>query len=194
MEDDALIRAFQSGETGAFDHLVLRYQDKIFSLCYWYLGDYHEADDAAQDIFLKAYSSLGKFRRESSFSTWLHRIAVNTCKNKCKSLAFRFRKKTESIDSYGDAPGIEHIKHSGSGMADTVGSPADLLEQKEKMKHIRRAIEALAPGKRTLVVLRDIEGLSYEELAAVTGLKLGTVKSKLARARADLVEKLRGIL
>lgn len=194
MEDDAIIRAFQSGDTGAFDHLVLRYQDKIFSLCYWYLGDYHEADDTAQDVFLKAYSSLDKFRRESSFSTWLHRIAVNTCKNKCKSLAFRFRKKTESIDSYREGPGIEPVKRSGRVIADTVGSPADMLEQKEKMEFVQRAIEGLAPGKRTLIVLRDIEGLSYEELSAITGLKLGTVKSKLARARADLVKKLRSIL
>ena len=87
--DEALARAFQSGEKKAFDKLVLRYRDRIFNMCYRFLGDYQEAEDTAQEVFIKAYRSLKLFRFKSSFYTWLYRITVNTCKNKLKSLGNR---------------------------------------------------------------------------------------------------------
>ena len=92
--DAALIRAFQKGDRAAFDKLVLRHKDELFSLIYWFLGDYEEANDCAQDVFIKVYKGLGRFRFESAFSTWLYRVAVNTCKNWTKSSAYRWRKKS----------------------------------------------------------------------------------------------------
>ena len=86
-EDAALIRAFQAGNRSAFDQLVVKYKDRLFNLCFWVLGDYHDANDSAQETFIKVFRSLKGFRFESAFSTWLYRIAINTCKNKLKSLA-----------------------------------------------------------------------------------------------------------
>ena len=91
--DDELVRAFQAGNRFAFDKLVRKHQDRIFNLCYRFFGDYQDANDFAQEVFIKVYQSLNKFRYESSFSTWLYRIAVNTCKNRLRSIEYRFRLK-----------------------------------------------------------------------------------------------------
>ena len=183
-----LIRAFQSGNKRAFDDLVLAHKDKIFNLCYWYLQDYQEANEQAQETFIKVFKGLKSFRFESSFSTWLHRIAVNTCKNRITSLEYRFRKKTDSLDN----PEMADHFNPGDGISDEIQSPDVALEKKQKSAFVRKAINALPEAKKTMIVLRDIEGLSYEEIADITGLKQGTVKSKLARAREDLKNKLRG--
>ena len=188
-EDDALIKAFQDGDKGGFDELVLRHQDNVFNLCYRFLGDHQEANDSAQEIFIKVYGSLQKFRMESSFSTWLYRIAVNTCKNRVKSLEYRFKKRMKRLDSQevtnGNNPSFE--------IADESQSPLISFEEKERALMIQKAIDSLPEAKKTMVLLRDIEGLSYDEIVEVTGLNLGTVKSKLARARSDLRKKLRPI-
>jgi len=98
-EDALLIEAFQRGDKKAFDELVIRHKDRIFNLCYRFLGDYEEANDSAQEAFVKAYGSLNTFRLESAFSTWLYRIAVNACKNKLGSAAYRAKRKTVSLDN-----------------------------------------------------------------------------------------------
>ena len=183
-----LICAFQSGNKRAFDDLVLAHKDKIFNLCYWYLQDYQEANEQAQETFIKVFKGLKSFRFESSFSTWLHRIAVNTCKNRITSLEYRFRKKTDSLDN----PEMADHFNPGDGISDEIQSPDVALEKKQKSAFVQKAINALPEAKKTMIVLRDIEGLSYEEIADITGLKQGTVKSKLARAREDLKNKLRG--
>ncbi len=185
-EDSDLIGAFQAGEKSAFDDLVRKHQDRIFNLCYWLLGDYQEADDCAQDTFIKIFRNVAKFRFESTFLTWAHRIAVNTCKNRLKSFHYRFSRKLVRRDNSGRSPG------SVDAIADEIGSPEMALEKKERRYLIRRAINALPAEKKTVVVLRDIQGLSYEEIVKITGLKPGTLKSKLARARQDLKSKLSG--
>ena len=190
VEDAALIKAFQAGDEGGFDELVLRYQDQVFNLCYRFLGDHQEANDSAQDIFLKVYRSLKKFRLDSSFSTWLYRIAVNTCKNRIKSLEYRFKKKLRRLDHHGPESG----NNASVDLADDSRSPLAELEKKERSLIIQKAIDALPEAKKTMVLLRDIEGLSYAEIAQITGFNLGTVKSKLARARSDLKKKLMGVL
>jgi len=188
--DADLISAFKSGNTRAFDQLVLRHKDRIFNLCYRLLGDYQEANDTAQEIFIKVYKNLQSFRGEASFLTWLYTIAGNTCKNRLKSLEYRYRKKEVSL----------HDPHNHEGgnqdreIEDESGSPLVLLEKKEKMKIIQGAIDSLPAEQKLVVVLRDIEGLSYDEIINITGHRLGTVKSKLARARLILREKLRGIV
>lgn len=189
-EDAALVRAFQAGNRDAFDDLVLKHQHRVFNLCYRFLGDYQDANDLAQDTFVKVYQSLKRFRLESTFSTWLYRIAVNTSKNRLKSLAYKYKRKTVSLNSperpENPAPAIE--------IRDETQSPMMELERKERLTFIQKAIDTLPAEQKTIVVLSDIEGLSYDEIATVTGHKLGTVKSKLARARLDLRKKLRRVI
>jgi RNA polymerase sigma-70 factor (ECF subfamily) len=189
--DSAMVRAFLEGDRQGFDNLVIKYKDRIFNLCYRFLGDYQDANDAAQDVFIKVYRSLKRFRFESAFSTWLHKIAVNTCKNRLSSRAYKNRKKTDTIDATdGDNP------HGPSvvPVSNHSNSPVAALEKKERMAQIQKAIDSLPGSKKMVVVMRDMEGLSYEEIANATGLNLGTVKSKIARARLDLRNKLRGVI
>jgi RNA polymerase sigma-70 factor, ECF subfamily len=188
--DSRLVRAFQAGESSAFDRIVLRYQTAIFNLCYWVLGDYQEASDMAQVTFMKAYQSLHGFRFESTLSTWLHRIAVNNCKNRIKSSEYRAKKRTLPIEN------PWHAEASGPSveMEDGAPSPMAVLEQKERSRLIRKAIHSLGQEQREIITLRDIQGLSYEEITEVTGLNPGTVKSRLARARIELKERLRSVI
>jgi RNA polymerase sigma-70 factor (ECF subfamily) len=190
MEDTELISAFRGGNKAAFDGLVLKYRDKVFNLCYRFLGDYQDANDSAQDTFIKAYKALKGFRAESSFSTWIYRIAVNTCKNKLKSTDHRSRKLTQRLDN----PGTAGNDGLSMEIADESLSPTMALEKKERTILIQKAINSLPKAKKVMIILRDMEGLSYDEIMTITGLRLGTVKSKIARARSDLREALRGVI
>jgi RNA polymerase sigma-70 factor, ECF subfamily len=185
-KDVELINAFKAGKKSAFDELVLRHKDRVFNLCYWFVGDYQDANDLAQDVFFKAFKALKSFRFESAFSTWIYRITVNTCKNRLNSLQYRLKKKFVHFKNTAakSNPGVE--------IADETSSPEIELGRKEKSRLIQTAINSLSAEKKTVVVLRDIEGLSYEEISSATGFNLGTVKSKRARARQDLREKLKG--
>lgn len=189
-DDYSLIRSFHQGEKSAFDSLVIRYKDRVFNLCLRFLGDYYEAEDTAQDVFIKAYNSLKRFRFESSFFTWLYRIAVNTCKNKVKTLEYRYRKKDMRInipeDSLGD--------YNSGYMGNSSRNPNSDLENKERIKILQDTINTLPPDQKSVVILRDIQGLSYEEITEITGFKLGTLKSRLSRARSNLREKLGDII
>ena len=188
--DAVLIRAFQEGDKTAFDGLVLRHKDELFNLIYWFLGDYEEANDCAQDVFIKVYKGLKGFRFESAFTTWLYRVAVNTCKNRFKSSAYRWRQKSVPM---------ENSKRSEDGNPSLEvrnGSPSPLheLERKERSGLVQDAIRALPEEQNRVIVLRDIQGRSYREIAAITGLNLGTVKSRLARGRLELKKKLEGMI
>ena len=189
-EDAPLARDFQSGNSTAFDKLVVRHKDNIFNLCYWYLGDYQEANDAAQEAFIKIFRSLNRFRFKSAVSTWFYRITVNTCISRLKSLSYRQRKRMVPLDSSGTAESDDDSVQ----LRDESRSPAGELEKKERLTQIKKAIDSLPPDQKMVVTLRDIQGLSYDEISSATGLKLGTVKSKLARARLDLREQLREVL
>jgi RNA polymerase sigma-70 factor (ECF subfamily) len=189
-KDAALIRAFHEGDKLAFDRLVVKHKDRLFNLCYRLLGDYEEANDSAQETFIKVYRSLKKFRFESAFSTWLYRIAVNTCKNKLKSSAFRQKMKMVPLDNSNPA----NLNSPGREIQDESLSPSSALEKKQRMRVIQEAINALSPEQKEVVTLRDIEGFSYEEVAEITGFNVGTVKSRLARARQDLRKKLRSVM
>jgi RNA polymerase sigma-70 factor (ECF subfamily) len=186
-KDEDLVRSFQAGDRRAFDELTIRHQDRIVNLCRWFLGDFQEACDVAQDVFVKALKGLDNFRFQASFSTWLYKIAVNTCKNRINSLEYRFRRFKVRIsgESDGDALPFE--------IPDDRSNPANDLEDKERRMLIAKAIDNLAPRYRTVVVLRDLEGLSYERIAEVAGLKIGTVKSRLARGREILFDSLRKV-
>jgi RNA polymerase sigma-70 factor (ECF subfamily) len=188
--DDALVRAAADGDRTAFDDLVRRHQDRVFNLCVWFLSDYQEADDMAQEVFIKAFRSLKSFRFEAKFSTWLYRVAVNTCKNRVNSLEYRIKKWTDRLDTGdmnpGDAADEDHSSQTFS--------PQEHLEKKEKMQQIQKAVNGLSGDKKAVVLLRDIEGLAYDEIARITGLSLGTVKSKIARARMELQLQLKDMI
>jgi RNA polymerase sigma-70 factor (ECF subfamily) len=152
------------------------------------LGDYHEASDCAQETFIKVFKSIKTFRFESAFSTWLYRIAVNTCKNRIKSSAYKWKKKTVSLET-------SNGPKNGNPYPEIVnGSPTPVmaLEKKERMMRLHKAINSLPEEQSQVVVLRDIQGLSYQEISDITGLNLGTVKSRLARGRLDLKNQLKG--
>ncbi|MBN2124936.1 MAG: sigma-70 family RNA polymerase sigma factor [Deltaproteobacteria bacterium] len=187
-EDAVLVRAFQAGDRTAFDRLVLRHKDNLFNTLYWHLGDYQQANDAAQDVFVKVFRGLNRFRFESTFSTWLYRIAVNTCRNRLQSAAHRWRKRTVSLED----PGGAGDRNPGLQVPDGGPSPANGVERKQRRALIRRAVAELPGEQNRVVVLRDIRGLSYEEISEITGVNLGTVKSRLARARQELRIRLEG--
>jgi RNA polymerase sigma-70 factor (ECF subfamily) len=189
-EDLALVKDFQAGNKTSFDELVLRHKDRVFNVCYKFLGDYQDANDSAQETFVKVYRSLRRFRFEATFSTWLYRIAVNTCKNKLTSSEHRYRKKMVRLDNPGETEGTAHLVE----IRDENQSPLIELERKERLSLIQKSIESLPIEQKTVVVLRDIEGVSYEDIAHITGERLGTVKSRLARARLELREKLKGVI
>jgi RNA polymerase sigma-70 factor (ECF subfamily) len=182
--DTVLIRAVQTGDMAAFDELVLKHKDRLFNLVYWFLGDYQEANDCAQETFIKVFKSIKKFRLESTFSTWLYRIAINTCKNRIKSSAYKWKKKTVSLETSNGNPFSEIVNGSPT--------PAMALEKKERMMRIQNAINSLPEEQNQVVVLRDIQGLSYQDISDITGLNPGTVKSRLARGRLALKNQLKG--
>lgn len=187
--DTDLVYAFKRGNHSAFEKIVLKYQDRVYNLCYRFLGDRQEAEDSAQEIFIKVYKALKGFRLKSSFYTWLYRIAVNTCKNRIKSLEYRRSKSRVSTDD-----DQENKDYGIPVFTDQNNLPDINLEQREKIKRIQEAINSLPPDQKMMVILRDIEGLSYEEIAGITNSRLGTVKSKLSRARLSLRNKLEGVI
>jgi len=188
-EDRADIAAYLAGDRGALDRLVLRHKDRVFSLCCRLMGDRGDAEECAQETFVKVFRSIAGFRLESSFSTWLFTIAVNTCKNRRNSAEYRFWKKAlrfgRSASSCDDDQEEFEIE-------DVAPSPLVLISEKERDALIQSAIDSLPYDYRTVIVLRHVEELSYDEITRITGYNLGTLKSKLARARARLHKKLRG--
>jgi len=179
-DDESLIALFLGGDRRAFDALVMRHMDVVFNLCYNITGDYDEANDSAQDVFISVYKNLGKFEKRSAFTTWLYRIAVNTCRNRLSSA---YKKRTVNI---GDNEGF---LQAGSG-----GNPADIFEMEEGERAVRDGIALLPEEERILIILRDIEGRSYQEIAGITDLKEGTVKSRISRGRHRLREYLKGVM
>jgi RNA polymerase sigma-70 factor, ECF subfamily len=189
-EDSGFIRDFLAGDHHAFDQLVLKYKNTVFNVCFRMLGNLNDADDCAQEVFIKVYRGLKDFQFRSSFTTWLYRIAVNTCKNKMASREYRSRERMFELDK-------PLVSEEGAFMAeigDESTSPAAAFEKKETGELILKAIDSLPRLQKVLVVLCDIEEKSYEEIVKITGMKLGTVKSKLARARHLLRSKLEGAL
>jgi len=187
-DDERLVRSFLEGNDSAFDRIVLIHKKFVFNLCYRLLGDYDDADDCAQEVFIKIHRTLKGFRFESSFRTWLYRVAVNTCKNRIKSLEHRIgmRKVRLDMSNRSDSERVDIVDHGQS--------PADELKRKEIGRLIQDAVAKLPAEQRLVVVLRDMNGRSYEEIAEITGLRLGTVKSKLSRARLRLRQLLEGAI
>lgn len=169
----SIIDRFKKGEESAFEELVLKYQDRIYNLCRHILNNTHEAEDAAQDTFIKAYQNLNNFRPEAVLYTWLYRIAVNTCLDYKKRPFFEsfFRKSAE--DEFVDEP------------ASDWPSPEKLYEARQLGLALRKSMGKLSFKLRTAIILKEIEGLSYEEIAEILEVSTGTVKSRISRARDE---------
>jgi RNA polymerase sigma-70 factor, ECF subfamily len=184
-EELALCRRVAEGDEAAFESIVVLYQDRVFSFCLRLLGDRAEAEDVAQDVFLTVYRSAHDFRGESTFSTWLLRIAKNQSLNRIKYLDRRGRSGRRSLDEIGE----ERLSNvSAERAADP--SPDELIEGGERAALVQQEIAALDPQHRAVLVLRDVEDMSYEEISGVTGLPIGTVKSRIHRGRSVLAARL----
>jgi RNA polymerase sigma-70 factor (ECF subfamily) len=185
LRERMLIRRLQQREERAFEEVVKLYQHKVFNLVYRMMGNREEAEDVAQDVFVTVLKSIDTFRGESKFSTWLYRIAANHCKNRLKYLDRRARKTTGELD---EAAERELQGSQPSAMKPHVDGPDAVLEGLQLERLMQAGIAALDDEHRELIVLRDVENLSYEEISGITGLPDGTVKSRLHRARMALKE------
>jgi RNA polymerase sigma-70 factor, ECF subfamily len=188
--EEALARRAAAGDTGAFDALVTLFGGRVFAVAFRMLQDRAEAEDLAQEVFVALYHALPTFRGESRLSTWIYRITRNRCLNRMKFLKRRHVGALADIDDPAVARGVSDPDTESKAARD----PAKKLENRELSATLEKHLLALPEEQRILVILRDLEDLSYEEIAEVTGLPLGTVKSRLHRARAELAERLGPLL
>jgi len=176
MDEQQRITAAKNGDLAAFNHLVLKYQGVAFNVAYRILGDPDRAADATQDAFIKAYKALGNFHG-GAFKPWMLRIVTNTCYDYLRASK---RKPSSSLDDELDKSEYHpRFRDPGEG-------PADYIERKELNQMIQEAINQLSAHHRTIIVLVDIQGYSYEEAAGILDISVGTVKSRLSRARTKL--------
>lgn len=183
-DDEArLVARLKRRDEAAFNAFVRAYQQKVFTLVYRMLGNRSEAQDLAQEVFITVFKTIDSFRGDSRLSTWLYRVAVNHCKNRIKYLDRRSARAHDTIDETREA-----AVSDGGALGERPARPDEAAEGSEMQRAVQNALAALDPEFRELIVLRDIEGLAYEEIVQVTGLPEGTVKSRLHRARAALRE------
>jgi RNA polymerase sigma-70 factor (ECF subfamily) len=176
----------------AFNELVVTYERRVFALVFRMLGRRDEAEDLAQEVFVQVFKAIDQFRGDSKLSTWIYRIAVNLCKNRTKYLSRRHANTQEDVDAMADRAAFASAKGVSVG---GVSRPDELVEGMQLEVIVKRAIAQIDPEFREVLILRDVEDLSYEEIAAITNLPDGTVKSRIHRARAQLrglVEKALG--
>ena len=181
-EELRLIERVLSGEPDAFEPLVLEHQGRVYSIALKLMGNEQDASDAAQEAFLKAYTSLGDYRAESRFAAWLYRLTNNVCID-----LLRKRKRTAAVS-------LQQEDDEGEPMElqipDDRLSPEDELERKELRDAVRTAMDSLPEDCRRILTLRELGGMSYDELASTLGIEVGTVKSRLNRARKKLCARL----
>jgi RNA polymerase sigma-70 factor (ECF subfamily) len=174
--DESLMLRAGQGEKRAFDEIVRRYSSKMVNLAYQILGDRDLAQDVGQETFLRAYRSAARYREISKFSTWLYTIAINLCRNELRRRKF----KTYSLEGMAEREDSDRLRID---IADEKRMPDLDLERKEIGRMVREAVATLPEKFKTPLVLRDIQGLTYEEIGGILGLPEGTVKSRINRAR-----------
>jgi RNA polymerase sigma-70 factor (ECF subfamily) len=185
--DQQLVERAQRGDKHAFDLLVLKYQRKLARLVSRFVRDQAEIEDVSQEAFIKAYRALPSFRGDSAFYTWLYRIGINTAKNYLVSLGRRPPTTTEF-----DSEEAENFE--GGELLRTTHTPESELHSKQVAQTVNAAMSELPEDLRTAITLREIEGLSYEEIAGIMNCPIGTVRSRIFRAREAIAEKLRPLL
>lgn len=183
--DREWVQRTQNGETDAFEFLIKRHEKRIFNLLFRLLGDMEEAADAAQEVFLAAFRGIREFRGDALFSTWLYRIAVNQATTRRKRLAADGARRAElhSDDPDAESDSLADLPHPGL-------DPAQEAEQKETYTRIQHGLNGLKEDDALIILLHDLQDLSYEEICHLLKLPLGTVKSRLHRARLALKAKL----
>jgi RNA polymerase sigma-70 factor (ECF subfamily) len=184
--DQQLVQRVQAGEKAAFDLLVRKYQHRVLKLVSRFVSDAAEAEDVAQEAFIKAYRALASFRGDSAFYTWLYRIAINTAKNALVSN----RRRPVDFDLDLQDP-EQYDRHARLKEGDT---PEGVLLTEEIRSVVEKAMEQLPEDLRTAIVLRELEGLSYEEIAEAMDCPVGTVRSRIFRAREAIDKKLKPLL
>ncbi|HEU4485884.1 MAG TPA: RNA polymerase sigma factor RpoE [Povalibacter sp.] len=184
--DQQLVQRVQKGDKAAFDLLVRKYQHRVLKLVGRFVNDSAEAEDVAQEAFLKAYRALPAFRGDSAFYTWLYRIAINTAKNAL--VANRRRPVDFDLDLQ------DPDQHDRQSMLKDADTPEGVLLTDEIRGVVERALEQLPEDLRTAIVLRELEGLSYEEIAEAMDCPVGTVRSRIFRAREAIDKKLKPLL
>jgi RNA polymerase sigma-70 factor (ECF subfamily) len=181
-QESLFVLRLKANEDAAYDELVRTYNASIFHVAFRMLGDNAEASDVVQEIFIKVFRNIGGFKGESALKTWIFRIAFSEILNRLRWWKSRHRSSTVSLDV--EPNGQEHY------VADSGPTPDEILESKEREFAIQQALGKLSSDHRSIIILRDIEGFSYSEIAEVLGVSIGTVKSRLARGREDLKRSL----
>jgi len=184
--DKELVRRVQRGDSAAFDLLVRKYQHRIAALIGRYLADWSECQDVAQETFIRAYRAIGSFRGDAQFYTWLHRIAVNTAKNHLVSLG---RRPPGADIDVADAEQFD----SGVRLRDT-DTPEREMMRRQMEQTVLRAVEGLPEELRVAITLREVDGLSYEEIARRMDCPVGTVRSRIFRAREAIDQELKPLM
>jgi RNA polymerase sigma-70 factor, ECF subfamily len=185
--DQELVTRFKSGDAAAFDQMVERYWSRIYSMVNQLLRNPQDAEEVTQDAFIRAHRGLGNFRGDSSFSTWLYQIATNLARNRYWYWWRRRRDKSVSFD----APiGGESDMTLADVIPAEVETPDDITVTQEFVSSIGKGMEKLGRKHREILILRNVKNLSYEEIAAILGISIGTVKSRIARARESLRSKM----
>lgn len=179
MDELALIKKIKNGDLDAFSELVHRYEKKAFSFTYRMLKDVHLAEDATQEAFLRVFSKIDSFRGSSSFSTWFYTILNNICLD-------ILRKKSRRADAISIERTNSDEDEYELQIEDSSPGPYENLQKKDAMRVLEAALLELSDEHRAVVIMRDIDGLEYEEIAKILGISLGTVKSRLSRARLSL--------
>jgi RNA polymerase sigma-70 factor (ECF subfamily) len=183
--DAELVRRFKSGDRAAYAEIVRRYQNRVYAQCLRWLGEPHLAEETAQDVFLALFRSLADFRGDAQLSTWIWRVAVNHCKNRRLYGRRRHEGRHEPLEGTRDDDDAPKRQFADDGPATDIA-----VHQSESERLVREALERLDPEDRSIIVMRDVEDLSYEQISEILDLPRGTVKSRLHRARADLARVL----
>ena len=176
-DDRLLLKQAQAGDLSAFETLIHLHSPKVYNLALGYTGRHHDAEEIAQTVFLKAWKALPQFRGRAAFSTWLYRMTINACTDHYR------REKKRQGDLSLDDPDLSPLR-------DTAPSPEEIVLQREEQAILRRALAELPEQHRVVLILREMDGLDYQEIAQVLEIEIGTVKSRLARARRALRGKL----
>jgi RNA polymerase sigma-70 factor (ECF subfamily) len=187
--DRILVDRFKAGDQGAFDEMVTRYWDRIYGMVNQLLRNQQDAEEVTQDAFIRAHRALGDFRGESSFSTWLYQIATNLARNR---YWYWWRRKRDRSVSFEAPLGTDSETTLADIVPAEVVSPEDATVTQEFVDRVSAGMEQLSEKHREILILRNVQNLSYEEIAEILKISVGTVKSRIARARESLREKLGG--
>ena len=179
-EEKIAVERVKSGDSAAFETLVIAAQNDVYAVAFKMLGNAEDALDASQDAFIKAYTGISKFRGDAKFSVWMYRITYNICLDKLRRTK---RRPVLPLERDEDEPELQ--------IPDSSPSPEERLISRETALLVQRGLDTLSPKLRSVLILREVSGLSYTEISAVTGINEGTVKSRINRARASLAEFMR---